>query len=482
MTKKVLLIGPFENKPLKPGSFLAPPLGCYRLKSWLCKHKVECTVYDPNLAGNMEQAKADLLVLANKHDIVGSSIYQPTMENDLELFRFLRAMRPEKMYVCGGEGAVFNYHRMIKEGFDAVVLGMGEEPLLSLAMGRDLKSTGSLIVNDKGCCAFTQMTNEYSRKQFRDYSLSLDFKSIPYEQYWKHMREEDDYEDSRVKTVRLITSSHCPRKCSFCSSTHFLDYSVGNGHQKVLWLSPEEVVWQLQIVSAEVPGARTVFFNDDDFLMSEQRVVEICGKIRERLNGRFQYIALGRADMASDRALEAMKGAGFVQVNYGIESFSNRVLRDMNKRTDCTENFAAVLRTLKHGIVPLMNLIVFYPTARLDDIRVTIDNAVELVKAGAIISYWPMVEAFEGAKITEKVRSSEYEVERFEEMRNEFVLPVDMKVRRICLEAMSRSGKSREHLGSALEFFVEVYRAAKWDYSHISAVIDSHGIIDSIKM
>jgi hypothetical protein len=106
-----------------------------------------------------------------------------------------------------------------------------------------------------------------------------------------------------------------------------------------------------------------------------------------------------------------MKNAGFKLVIMGAESFSSGVLSNMGK--NLVEGAERVVRAsedcLNAKITPLMNLILFYPTATLDDIDRTIDISSGLVRKGARVNAYSYVEAYSGARIMGKDYPISYE-------------------------------------------------------------------------
>jgi len=522
---KVLVISSFENKELKPGSFLAPPLGAYHLKSYLRFFGVKVDVYDPNMVGSMEQVKAELrkLIIESNYQIIGSSIYQPTLAFDREIAEYLHSQFPDSLFIAGGEAADFNYFRLINESiYDATILGFGEYQLLDIAVNytnkanffNQIQKIKNLRLRHPApgkAVILTELLSEYSKEDYEVLAMSFNFKDIPFEDYW-HIMEEHLEGTSLAKmkdldaiyAVRLITSSHCPMGCSFCTSTNFLDHSVGRRKQRLRILSAEQIVKQLELIGIHHPNARTIFFNDDDFLIERQRLIELCDLIEKRFgNSRFKFIVLGRVDKIDMELLSRMKRVGFIQFNYGVEHFSDKVLEHMNKKVKAKEIVEGIRMTLKAGIMPLMNLILFYPTATMEDVKITIDQSVELVREGAGLSYWPMVEAFEGATITEKARKGEFKIEHFEDWKNDFIVPQDSKTKDICIAALRKKSQvvkeikekyslapeeKLPHVVDVLCFFLSVYQEAGYDCGLILKAIDEqmnnsvfHEILNSIE-
>ena len=128
----VLLIGPYDPH-CGEYTFLAPPLGVWRLAGVLSSAGIDAKVFDPNCCRETPQRSLERELLAGDWDIVGVSTTGMTLRYDLELAHIVRRMAPHSIIVAGGMEATFRPDLMFELGpFDLVVLGEGEHPLLEL--------------------------------------------------------------------------------------------------------------------------------------------------------------------------------------------------------------------------------------------------------------------------------------------------------------------------------------------------------------
>ncbi len=103
--KNVLLIGPCNPK-IRTGQFLAPPLGVYRIASYLENRGVaDVDVVDPSLDQEELYRKLD----STQYDVIGHSILHPTIEEDLKIIFNVNDKQPRALKIVGGQGASFNY-------------------------------------------------------------------------------------------------------------------------------------------------------------------------------------------------------------------------------------------------------------------------------------------------------------------------------------------------------------------------------------
>ena len=84
-----------------------------------------------------------------------------------------------------------------------------------------------------------------------------------------------------------------------------------------------------------------------------------------------------RASDASIEMFEWMKKAGFRRLNIGIESFSTKVLNEMNKKCTAEQNHECMKIAKETGVGPYANIIVTTPESNLEDVEKTVNDAYE---------------------------------------------------------------------------------------------------------
>src|SRR5580700_1591622 len=128
----VLLVGPYDPH-CGEYTFLAPPLGVWRLAGVLEAAGVRTKVFDPNCCSEPPQRALEREVLNGAWDVIGISTTGMTLRFDLELAHLARRLAPGALIVAGGMEATFRPDLMFELGpFVLVVLGEGERPLLDL--------------------------------------------------------------------------------------------------------------------------------------------------------------------------------------------------------------------------------------------------------------------------------------------------------------------------------------------------------------
>jgi radical SAM superfamily enzyme YgiQ (UPF0313 family) len=452
---KVLLVGPYKGDKLRAGQFLAPPCGLYRIASFLRKtHGISSDIYDCDLDG-LEGLFG--VVQSKQYDFIGFSILYPTIVNSMNLINTVKSLSPNSIIIAGGQGASFSSELIFSKSMtDIIVKGFGEYPISEIINAYSKESSMDSFREIKGLflkvgssVIETPLRPPYTSEQFREIANSFDHSIVPYEKYWGVMEKVYPEEQLKVMknddflyTIRIMTSSHCPMKCSFCSSTNFLD--TNTNVQCALSMTPDDVINSIKSAIHFHPKTTAIYLVDDNLLQNKERLKKICIRIIEEFSDKkLSFFCLGRVDNIDEDLLSLMKLAGFKLIIYGVESFSDKVLGEMKKKIAGEASktaINAIKNTLKYKMTPLMNFILFYPSSLVEDVIDTIETAVDLVSLGARLTVYSYVEVYPGAKILEEkgfdIEYKEFEVTGEKIMLPWLILPLDKKMKEAAKKAL----------------------------------------------
>ncbi len=458
----VLLVGPYDPH-CGEYTFLAPPLGVWRLKGVLHASGVHAEVFDPNCCGGCPTTALDTILAQRPWDVIGISTTGMTLRYDLALAHQARRRLPNAVLVAGGMEATFKPQLMFDAGaFNLVALGEGERPLLALverlAAGRDLREipgTAELTPDGK---LVRHLQTALDPDEMRDAIFKTPYEEMPYGSYWIKLetaykvgklpvKAEREARLAEIRSVRLNTLNYCPMGCSFCSSTNFLHAAQG-GPARVRRLSAEDCLAMVRRIVAAQPEVRTVIFQDDIFVFtSDDRILPLCeGLIAAKASGELprnlQFISTNRIDAMTPERLSAMRRAGFRVLGFGIESFSPAILQEFNKARIAPYVRPHLTAALELGITPFLDLILTSPRCTLASLAETIRGAYEWLLAGCEVGMYPYVIPFSGAAMAadptleEYIVYAKYQIEGTDrELRQAaMMLPVETDVRAAILE------------------------------------------------
>jgi len=337
----ILLVGPYDPH-CGEYTFLAPPLGVWRLAGVLTAAGYHAEVFDPNCCTAPPQRALERVLARRCWDLIGISTTGMTLRFDLELAHQARRLAPKALIIAGGMEATFRPELMFALGpFDRVVLGEGERPLLQLAArmraGAELHGIAGIAERLSDGRLQRAVQRALDQSELRQAILQTPYERMPYRAYWERLehaysvgalpsKAAREASLAEIRSVRLITLNYCPMACSFCSATNFLHEAQGSV-AAVARLDVADCMHMLQRIVTAHPGVRTIIFQDDIFAFTkDRRVLPLCeaivhAKQSGELPPALQFISTNRIDAMSAERLTAMRRAGFRVLGFGIESF-----------------------------------------------------------------------------------------------------------------------------------------------------------------
>ncbi|MBI5229495.1 radical SAM protein [Candidatus Micrarchaeota archaeon] len=171
----------------------------------------------------------------------------------------------------------------------------------------------------------------------------------------------------RKDAVMYVPQRGCPHSCVYCNrifGKHLRSAKV------------EDIVETLETFSRKHPHVRSVSFSSELFLPRE-KALQLLQEIKaRRLNERFWFNGeftvdslLSKDGKPDEKFISALKDAGFTQVNLGVESYSDRMLKELKDGRYTGRQAVSVIRELqKNGITGMAYIISTSPSMRLADV------------------------------------------------------------------------------------------------------------------
>ena len=327
---RILLISPtalndfYQNK-----ARAAPPYGLFRLKMWWeNEYGYNVDILNTALYNYMEFDYSP-------YDVIGVSILHSTLENDLGVLHYVKSKNPRAVLVAGGIEATFNSEQVLRYSpVNIIKYGEGE--------------------------------GELNEEDYRRVNMMVDYGKMEWEKCWRYNKKH--FGDIQ-RYVRITSDiNYCPRKCLFCSSTNY--------YTKLKYLSADEVMEIIKNVSKLNPDM--ILIQSDDFLV---------GKGKQRLFGMnfvsdILLMVQTSVQVISDDVVVALKRIGVTKVSMGVESFSDKILREYNKRQTRKMVKNALNTLLDHNMEVFANIILTSPMATLKDVEYTIKDIKEYMLRG----------------------------------------------------------------------------------------------------
>jgi radical SAM superfamily enzyme YgiQ (UPF0313 family) len=384
--KNILLISPTGKPEVAQVKWLSPPLGIIRLAGFLNSngHNAECI--DTNFYAAL--GKTDFLeekLRSKKWDIIGFSILDESLIYDFQNIYLAKKNCPDALLVSGGIEAQFNYQTVLdKTPCKIVILGEGEMPFLLLAQGESLEKIPGIV--------FRKDATPFSKEFFQKATESIEWEKIPYESYWdfylakyKEKGRLTEQILDQIHTVRIFTRNRCSMKCKFCSSTNQLTWAAGTQTVPMIDIITDEtrIIGLIERIKKAHPRLRTIYFSDDDFLAIPSSAIKFC-QIAASKNLGLRFICLARLDKLTKEVVPWLGKANFKVINIGIESFSQKVLNEFDKKYDTSIVAEKIALLKEYKIHPFISVILISPGSSLDDIEITVDKTAEYINDGSV--------------------------------------------------------------------------------------------------
>ncbi len=177
-----------------------------------------------------------------------------------------------------------------------------------------------------------------------------------------------------LSSFYVFSSRGCPWNCNFCSFRTAWDYNANR--KPIRYRSVKNVVDEIELLVKKY-HVDAVYMYDDDFCIWKKRVLEFAEELEKReLN--ILWACETRVDEVSDEMLSAMKHSGCIQLDFGVESGSQRSLDAVNKQTSVEDARNAFRMCHKQGIRTFANFMFNTPNETEEDVAQTMKFAKEI--------------------------------------------------------------------------------------------------------
>jgi radical SAM superfamily enzyme YgiQ (UPF0313 family) len=300
--------------------FFETPYGLFTLGAQALRagHQVKVI----NLS-SFEWARVEEVVERLDADLWGMSCWTANRRGVALLARSIKKHHPGAFIVIGGPHATPFASEMLTHYPEIDLVTLGESEATFMELVERLEHHGSAqglagtVYRSAG-----KVKNGPSRAAIHD----LDSLASPH-----------GYFDTHI----VMTSRGCPWACTFCGA----ETTWGRGFRGH---AVPYVLDALEQALQRVP-VKMLQIKDDTFTTNRKRVVTLCRGIRERrLN--FFWSCDTRVDVLSEELLYEMRLAGCQRMSLGVESGSQRILDNIDKKITVDEILASTEMAKKFGI------------------------------------------------------------------------------------------------------------------------------------
>ena len=298
-------------------------------------------------------------VRAEAPDLIGLTCWTIERGQTFRAANLAKAAAPDAKLVIGGPHAsAFPHHMFVKTPADYVVIGEGEETFRELL---EIVSNDGKVASVRGLAYLEN--GETVRTGPRPLVKDLDSIPTVLHDQFDYAQYRGMHDNPGHRAAAVITSRGCPFRCIFCSSSAYWQ----NKYRK---RSVPNVLSEVEDLYSKY-GVRSILFFDDNLVIDRKRVISLCKGLCD-LNLDLTWAAEGSVRV--DRELLGwMKKAGCYRIDFGVESGSPKILKNIGKAFSVEETRRAFRLCKEVGIRPRAYLIIGSPGETAQTIRETIE-------------------------------------------------------------------------------------------------------------
>lgn len=357
-----------------------PVLGISYISSFLEKNGFSPKIFDAVFQGWSEKELA-YHVETFRPDIIGITAMTHEITQAARLTAELKK-RLKVPVVVGGSHVTALPERTLSEfpAFDYGIRGEGEKTLLELirllfdnGQGQEARAIQGLIFKNAGSI----IVNEP-----RPWLTQEELEQLPYPAFDQYYGENRNALSGKHSYYVMFSARGCPYHCAFCMQV------LG---RQVRPFSAEKICREIEHAVSRY-CAHTIDFADEIFLFDSERTNEILNlMIKRGLSERIRWKGLTRANMVNQDLIALAKRSGCFQLEMGVESGDDGILKAIGKKITVEQVRNAVKIIKRNGIKLGTYFILGHPNETKETVRKTVRLAAALntdtIAVGVMVPY-----------------------------------------------------------------------------------------------
>ena len=382
--------------------------------------KYDYIIVDGNLEDLPEETIFDYLKKEQVGYFACTVMPGPQLKQAIPISKKIRQLYPHIPIIWGGYFPSNHPTIVLRSGFvDFIVNGMGDVCFPALIHSLETKTSYQEISN------LIYLENDKIQTTKKDAIYELDtLPQLPFEKlnsfYSLNRYLGKTYLGN--KTLAYHSSFGCPFTCSFCAVV-----PIYNARWKG---KSAELIYKDVLYLKEKYGANAIEFHDNNFFVSEKRVVEFAKFIKNENMVWWGEARIDTMNKYKEESLKLIYEAGCKMIFFGAETGNDEVLKKMDKGgTQSAKQIISFAARLKNiGIIPEYSFVLGIPGKNEEEVNKQIDFDITFIRKikkvnpdTEIIIYTYSPVPTEGSDMYEQVKASGF---AFPENLEDWISPV----------------------------------------------------------
>jgi radical SAM superfamily enzyme YgiQ (UPF0313 family) len=335
-------------------------------------HVYDWTIVD----GNCEEFPFEKIknnLNTGEYKYVGITVMPgPQTKQAIPFSKKIKEEFPETVITWGGYFATSHYEVILESGYvDYVIIGPGDNAFPQLIDALENNNSVDQIKN-----LVFKKENQIVKNQREDLLEQDTLPTLPYNKLNGIYPIEKYLGKTYLgkRTLAYHSSIGCPFTCSFCAV-------VPTYQARWKAKSAQHVYDDIKSIKDKW-GADAVEFHDNNFFVSEKRVVEFSKLIEPEKMNWWGMARIDTMDRFKDESLALISEAGCKMIFFGAESGNDMVLKQLDKGgTQSGEQIIRFAERLKkYDIIPEYSFVLGTPASTPEEVREHIEFDINFIK------------------------------------------------------------------------------------------------------
>ncbi|MBU3897279.1 MAG: B12-binding domain-containing radical SAM protein [Nanoarchaeota archaeon] len=305
----------------------------------------------------------------NKPKIIGMSCFTTELDEITKLAERIKKTYNPTIIVGGIHATLLPEEIIFKDSpFDIAVIGEGEITIAELSKlilknesTKDVDGIAYLENNTMKRTAERALIANLDDLPLLDWSMvDMDYYLRPNLGIIRYMP---------LSGVGIFTGRGCPFSCSYCANKNLWK-------RKVRFRSVEKVVDEIESLIKNYK-IDSFFIYDDTFTLQKERVIDFCNELnRRKIN--LIWGCQTRVNTVDEEMIKAMSEANCIQIEFGVESGSQKTLDSVSKGITIQQIKDAFKLSKKYNMRTFNNFMFNLVDEDEDDVKKTLNLVKEL--------------------------------------------------------------------------------------------------------